>query len=426
VNDSVSGATLDPVTHGPVDSDAVLTHPSPDAYLVLAVYGSINVGKSSLINALVGREVCVASALGGATTDVSAAHDLSVLEAPSKLEDTTYQLRDLGVRIIDTPGIAEAGDRTHHVLSLEAAKRAHLVLFVVASDLTDHEMRAVHSLLSLEKPLLLILNQADRYSPTQRTEILDAIHRKLAHDIGPENILSVAAAPLQRLIVLHEHGEHGQETLVERAGLPNVTQLRQRIHEVVSREGHQLLALPSTIRGLEVQHEQQKLSEARRKQLELDADELIESFAVGTALTIAVQPLPLVDLAAGAFGLTWLIERLANLYEAPMGFAETQEVARVLSSVSRGILGRSTLSYVGGSLLKFVPGVGTLLGGLAQAGAVGYAMTVLGHAIKIYFANGKTWGDGGLAHTLEELTQHIDKTSVSGRILQRVRARLGG
>jgi small GTP-binding protein len=393
--------------------------------LTIALYGSVNAGKSSLVNALLSQQVCGTSPRGGTTIETSS-HRMAVRVSRRQNEtgdmDSSFSMEALGVELIDTPGIAEAKGREREKVALDAARSAHLILFVVSGDITSHEILAFHKLFMLNKPLLLVLNQIDKYGPLQLAEIQQSIERKMGRVVGDGNFISVASSPLQHFIVVDVDGS---ERLEEKQGEPDVSALRRRIDEIVSDEGKHLLSLEATIREMESAKSQAlKSSGDERRRIDGRADELIENFAVGMAIGVAVNPVPLLDLTVGLAGMATLVSQLAGTYGVAMSEREIDNIASVLGSASKDILAGSTAAYVGGSLLKFVPWVGWAAGGMLQAGAVGYTVTVLGRACKVYYGNGKKWDSGGINSTLENIVKSVDKDSVSGRIVHRVKQKL--
>ena len=78
------------------------------------------------------------------------------------------------VRLIDTPGIEEVGDSTRGPIAIEAARRADVVLFVAAEDLTATARSALVDLRMAGKPMLVAVNKMDLLDPDERAEVLRA------------------------------------------------------------------------------------------------------------------------------------------------------------------------------------------------------------------------------------------------------------
>ncbi len=118
---------------------------------VVVVCGRPNVGKSALVNRLVGRRVTVVEEQPGVT------RDRKVLEAEWA-----------GVRfdLVDTGGWLPGGDELATKVSAQAAtalRDADLVLFVVdvAVGVTDDDLAAARFVLRQGRPVLLVVNKVD-------------------------------------------------------------------------------------------------------------------------------------------------------------------------------------------------------------------------------------------------------------------------
>ncbi|MCG3175777.1 MAG: tRNA modification GTPase MnmE [Candidatus Omnitrophica bacterium] len=116
----------------------------------VAIVGRPNVGKSSLLNRLVGRDRAIVTPIAGTTRDT--------IEAD-------YQVRGLPVRILDTAGI----HATDHLIEREGVERARqaliaadLVLYVVDASipLADQERRMLWPDLA-GRPVVLAANKSD-------------------------------------------------------------------------------------------------------------------------------------------------------------------------------------------------------------------------------------------------------------------------
>ena len=104
--------------------------------LVFAIVGPPNVGKSSLINALAGRDVAIVSAQPGTTRDV--------LEA-------RIEIAGVPVTLLDTAGLREASD----AIEIEGIRRAHARMATADYILVLHEATALSQEFRNARPLAL-------------------------------------------------------------------------------------------------------------------------------------------------------------------------------------------------------------------------------------------------------------------------------
>jgi len=115
----------------------------------IAIIGRRNVGKSSLINAIVGQDVAIVSDVPGTTTD-------PVFK--------TLELHPLGpVTLIDTPGLDDEGflGEKRVERAKRALYRADAAILVVDDLPSEHEHFAVDLLRQLEIPFIIAVNKFD-------------------------------------------------------------------------------------------------------------------------------------------------------------------------------------------------------------------------------------------------------------------------
>lgn len=126
----------------------------------VVIAGKPNVGKSTLLNALLNEERAIVSDIAGTTRDT--------------IEDE-INIHGITFRFIDTAGIRE----THDVIeakgverTLEKMKAAKLIIYLVdpSQDLTDIE-KQLEEAANLQIPLVLMVNKSDLLSPQQQQEL---------------------------------------------------------------------------------------------------------------------------------------------------------------------------------------------------------------------------------------------------------------
>ena len=169
----------------------------------VAIIGETNVGKSTLLNALVGEERAIVSDIHGTTRDV--------------IEDTV-NLHGITFRFIDTAGIRQTTDVVESIgieRTYQKMQQASIVLWMIDASVPNEarskEFKIQHSEFINGKPLLLLFNKADRITPEERT----ALEQAYAHIDAPK--LFISAKEHLGLDALESH-------LVEAAALPDISQ----------------------------------------------------------------------------------------------------------------------------------------------------------------------------------------------------------
>jgi small GTP-binding protein len=299
--------------------------------LRIAVFGRVGVGKSSLLNALMGQERFATDVAHGCTRR-------------QQVEPWPIAIEGLdAVELVDTPGIDEIAAAGRARLAARLALHADLVLLVLDGDLNRVELDALEQLAASGKPLLLVLNRCDCWSQAEQQELMASIRRRLPPAQQGLSIIAVAAAPRQPT-VLADGRVRSEPTA------PRVARLQQSLTQLLSQQGELMLAL-GALRSADRFH--QTLHQSRLRQGRLAAQSLIGRFAALKATAVAANPLMLLDLAGGIACDTALVLQLCQLYGLPMH-----------SQGARALLGRLSghNALLGGVQL----GVQALLGAVRQ------------------------------------------------------------
>lgn len=152
-----------------------------DGFFMLLVAGEFNGGKSSLINALLGKDVLAV----GATPTTSA---VTVLRYAHKREDPVVGKDGIVVvgeptevlasrlQIVDTPG-TNAIERQHEMLTRQFLPLCDIVLFVTSADrpFSESERVFLESIRKWGKKVVLIVNKMDLLEQNVKAEVLDFV-----------------------------------------------------------------------------------------------------------------------------------------------------------------------------------------------------------------------------------------------------------
>lgn len=384
------------------------------APLDVVVFGIINAGKSSLINALTRRADRPAAPIGGTTAEVAGV-DWAWAEAlaPEGFAGP--------VRLVDTPGIEEAGQHGagRGELALAAARAADLILFVLAEDLTAAARDALVALREAGKPMVVAVNKVDLLDDEERAEVVGAIRRGLDGVVPADDVIEVAAAPIVRRPVRDDSGRLLRVEAVR--GEPDVAALEARLREILAESAGDLRDLATAADAVD-RHVARR--DADRASLRRRAEWTADETSAGLAVALAINPVPLLDFLAGPSGLAILVRRVAAVYDEPMTADVARGLALDLIRGGRVALWGALAGTIAGGALKVIPGIGHLAGALGQGASAGYFGHVVGRALVTYLENGRDWGDGGVVAELNRVAAATDRRAVTRGLVDRIRSRL--
>lgn len=398
VRDSLSGdyqqveSMLDKLEHG---------------HIHIAVFGRVSVGKSALVNALLGEQRFATSPLHGETRAVQGGQWVT--------------FRDGNVFLFDTPGINEIDGEARERLAEEVAHRADLVLFVVDGDMTQVEIAALRSLAATRRPLILVLNKSDRYTADERAHLLTALQQHSESLVHPGNIVATAAQPAPQWIVTVDKAGEEHETQRERPA--DVDALKARLWQVIEREGKTLSALNASLFAGQLSDQvAARVLQARRTL----GERIIRTWCIAKGVAVALNPVPIADLVAAAVVDVSMVVHLSRAYGLPLTRTEASGLIKTIGAQMLLLMGTVWAVHVVASALKLgTGGLSALLTGSAQGAVAYYSTYVVGRAAERYLANGKSWGDAGPKLAVKEILDSLDRESIVEQAKADIRARLG-
>jgi len=363
-------------------------------HIHIAAFGRVSVGKSALLNALLGQDRFSTSPLHGETKS----------SAMGKWEGYCTG----GVYLIDTPGLNEVRGDERERLAHEVATRSDLVLFVVDGDLTETEIRALRVLVQDQRPIVLVFNKIDRYTEEEREQLLASLTLHTHGYIDAGNIVCVSARPAERVVVLVD--ADGRETETLRRSEPDVVALKQRLWELLEAEGETLAALNASLFAGNLSDKVgRRILEVKRA---LGA-RLIRTYCVAKSISVALNPIPVVDLLAAAAVDAGMVVHLSRLYGLALSKAEAGTLVKTIATQMALLMGTVWGINLLSSALKLgTGGLSTLVTGTAQGAVAYYATYVVGQAAEAYLAHGKSWGEAGPKVVIREILDGIDRDSI--------------
>jgi small GTP-binding protein len=378
----------------------------------ITAFGEVSTGKSSLLNAMIGKPVFTTGARHGVTTDLSEED-----WAPARRE--FKGIGESKLVVVDTPGINEVDGGDRAALAEKTVRYADLVLFVTDGDLNQIEFDALKTLHELNKPILLVLNKIDLYRQHQSAMILDALTERTGGMLTENEIVFAAGdpGPAVRLIPQPDGSEKAIE--VERA--PIVEELEARILEILSREGKAVVALNASLFASEVS---ERIAILKIEARGAEADRLIYMFLGVKALAVALNPIPIADILGGMAADAYMVRKLSLIYGQEFSADNARRLVRsILGAWGVAATAEWAAHLVAGLVKGSTFGLGTVLTAIPQGLVAAWATYVIGQAAKVYFRDGG-WGDRGPKAVIQDILDQTDRDSVLAPLKDKLRARI--
>ncbi len=221
--------------------------------------------------------------------------------------------------------------------------------------------------------------------------------------------------------MLSDGAEQEEEVPVE----PDISPLARRLMSVVERDGHDLLLANLLLqsRGLVDEAKERVLAG-----LDARAEEVINKYMWAAGGATALNPFPLLDLAGGSAITAKMVMDVAAVYQQRI---DVDTVVTLL-----GQLGKNLVAVVGasaaapalaaaiGSLLKTVPGIGTIAGGAIQGLVQALVTRWIGRVFCEYFHNEMRPPAGGLAELARRKWAEVTQPDQLRKLIQLGRERL--
>jgi small GTP-binding protein len=383
-----------------------------DGRVEIVIFGEISTGKSALINALIGKQVAAVDVQGGWTKEVWG----------TAWEGTGYRLPGLEsseLVLIDTPGINEVKGGERGELAEVTARQADLILFVCDSDLNQTEYIALLELASIQKPIILVLNKMDLYSPADQEQLVAVLKQRTAGIISGGQLVRTAADP--RPVEYVTQLADGTEQSDWRKPEADVTELKSRILQVLEQEGLGLLALNAAMYAAD---KSDRISAIRVQMRNKQADQVIWTMAGTKALVVALNPVPVMDVLGGLAVDALMIVTLSRVYGLDFSMVQARDLAKAIAQAA-GIFALGEVTNWGASLFKgLTVTLGTTLTLIPQGAAAGFTSYIVGQAAKRYFQMGGSWGAGSAKTVVNEILDATDRNSVLHHLKDEIRQKM--
>jgi len=354
----------------------------------LCFFGEISTGKSSLIKALVPAADVLVDVLGGSTTDIQ-----------------HYRWRnDTGSEILltDVPGTG-GHEQGLGEKALEEAQRSHVVLFVCEGDLTRPEAHAVGQLLSIGKPLVLVMNKSDRFDVEERAALMQRLLEQLEGAGGAAERDRVVAVSAGGEVEVVARGTDGAENSERRQRPADIGVLVVAINRMLEDSAKLDAKRDRAVFRLAAD----KLAEAEAQYRVQRSEQIIRNATRKAVVGALAAVSPGTDVLIQGYIGTAMTQDLCKLYDATPRDLDIEEFL----NLSQSRVGRALpLSLaVAGNGLKAFPGIGTVAGGLVHAVAYGLIFDALGRSLVLTLSRHGEFVPEIVAREFEEgISEHIE------------------
>ena len=253
--------------------------------LRIGAYGKSGVGKSSVLNSLLKKDIFTTNIINGTTREIQV--------EPWSLRYQTL----ISIELQDSPGFDFCNIKFPDK-SYSYKYHSDLILFIISGDLNRNELNEISSFIKDGKKIILILNKIDLFNKNELKEIIENIKFKLPKDLNIPIIIN------------------------------NGNNLKNYIAKLINQYGEILLTLNSIQLADKLFL---KIKEQRLKRRQKLAQSTIGKFSTIKASAVALNPFILFDVA-GSFALdTALIGELSKIYGLNLKGESTRTIFKKIS-----------------------------------------------------------------------------------------------
>ena len=253
--------------------------------LRIGIYGKAGVGKSSILNLILEKNVFKTGIINGTTKYI-------------ERKEWNFKHQSLRtIELIDAPGFdfCDIKDPENIFSQINSSE---LILFTIAGDLNRNEVSQINSFIKNGKKIILVFNKIDMWKGHDLKEILKNIRLKLPQYIKIPIIIN------------------------------SKNNIRNQLSELINNYGESLL----TLNSLQLADKLfLKIKEQRLKKRQREAQSIIGKFATIKASGVALNPLILLDIAGGFALDTALVSELSKVYGLNL---KGESVRKIIKKVS--------------------------------------------------------------------------------------------
>ncbi len=236
--------------------------------LRIGIYGKSGVGKSYILNLLLGKKDFKTDIINGSTKNI-------------ERKEWNFKHQNLkSIELIDSPGF-DFYDIKNPDNIFSQINSSELILFAIAGDINRNEVSQINSFIKNGKKIILVFNKIDIWERNDLKKILENIRLKLPHHVNIPIIIN------------------------------SKNNIKNHLSELINSYGECLL----TLNSLQLADKLfLKIKQERLKRRQREAQSIIGKFATIKASGVALNPLLMLDIAGGFALDTVLVSELSKVY----------------------------------------------------------------------------------------------------------------
>jgi len=251
----------------------------------IGAYGKSGVGKSSVLNSLLEKDIFKTDIINGTTREIQA-------------EEWKFKDQSLNsIELLDSPGF-DFCDIKFPDKVYSSINHSDLILFIISGDLNRNELREIRSFIQDGKKIIIVLNKIDLLKKNELKEIIENIKFKLPKDLNIPIIIN------------------------------KENNLKNYITKLINQYGEILLTLNSIQLADKLFL---RLKEQRLKRRQKLAQSTIGKFSTIKASAVALNPFILFDVAGSIALDTALISELSKIYGLTLKGESTRKIFKNIS-----------------------------------------------------------------------------------------------
>ena len=253
--------------------------------LRIGIYGKAGVGKSSILNLLLEKNVFKTGIINGTTKNI-------------ERKEWNFKHKSLKtIELIDAPGFdfCDIKDPENIFSQINSSE---LILFTITGDINRNEVSQINSFIKNGKKIILVFNKIDMWKGHDLKVILKNIRLKLPQYINIPIIIN------------------------------SKKNIKNQLSELINNYGESLLTLNSLQSADKLFL---KIKEQRLKKRQHEAQSIIGKFATIKASGVALNPLILLDIAGGFALDTALVSELSKVYGLNLKGESARKIIKKIS-----------------------------------------------------------------------------------------------